>query len=149
MHKIYSYSNFEMNKFVVLALQGAVAFALTDYIGFDKPLEGKSYPGNDTYHDLVTLPPYEDLLEDPETIQALMESQGVTDIDYVEVTGPMSGGSIKDNYKGYIHWTDGSETKIVIKGDRPTALGSMKFRDCLCKLLRSIRVDRPSLHLWA
>jgi hypothetical protein len=53
--------------------------------------------------DLVSLPPFQDMIENPILIKNLLEQQGVTGIEFIEPTGKIGGGSNHDtNYKGYI-----------------------------------------------
>ena len=61
-----------------------------------------------TGSDLVSLPPFMDMINDPSLLKDLLEQQGVTGVDYVEPTGPLGGGTADNNYKGYIHWLDGT-----------------------------------------
>ena len=72
-----------------------------------------------------------DYINDPTLLKALMEQQGVQNIDYVEPTGPLSGGSQGNNYEGYIHWLDGTETKVQIKGSRDTDTPPTSYRESL------------------
>ena len=81
--------------------------------------------------DLVALRPFMDYIEDPSLLKALMEEQGVTGVDYVEPTDPMTGGTADNNYKGYIHWTDGTQTKVQIKGSRSEERKPAAFREPL------------------
>ena len=53
-----------------------------------------------------------DYINDPELLLALMESQGLTGVESVQPDGPLGGGTADNNYKGYIHWTDGTKTKV-------------------------------------
>lgn len=60
-----------------------------------------------------------------------MVQQGMTDVDSVEITGQMSGGTSANNYKGYIHWTDGTETKVLVKGRRAGETVTASYRESL------------------
>ena len=84
-----------------------------------------------TGSDLVSLPPFMDMMNDPQLIKDLMEQQGVTGIDYVEPTGPLGGGTSDNNYKGYIHWLDGTSTKVQIKGSRSADKPPTSYREAL------------------
>jgi len=81
--------------------------------------------------DLVTLPPFEDLVANPDLIKDLMIEQGVEGVASVEVTGAMSGGTSDHNDKGYIHWTDGTSTKVIIKGSRTGESKPTSYRESL------------------
>lgn len=85
-------------------------------------------PGDDD-SDLVTLAPFMDYINDPTLLQALMEQQGVQNISSVEPTGPLGGGTADNNYKGYIHWLDGTQTKVQIKGSRTGDPAPASYRE--------------------
>ncbi len=84
-----------------------------------------------TGDDLISLPPFMDMMDDPSLLQAIMEQQGVTGIDHIEPTGPLGGGTADNNYKGYIHWTDGTQTKVQMKGSRSTDKAPTSYREAL------------------
>lgn len=79
--------------------------------------------------DLVKLWPFMDYIEDPDLLKQLMEQQGVEYILYVEPTSPMSGGTAINNYKGFIHWLDGTQTKVQIKGSAYPVHPPSSFRE--------------------
>jgi hypothetical protein len=60
------------------------------------------YQINDTQiptgSDLVSLPSFEELLNNPNLIKNFMEQQGTTGVDYIEPTGPLGGGTLAQNY---------------------------------------------------
>jgi hypothetical protein len=87
--------------------------------------------GRKTGDDLVTLPPFMDMINDPTLIKDLMIQQGVTGVESVEPTGPMSGGTSDNNYKGYVHWTDGTSSKVIIKGSRTGEDAPTSYRESL------------------
>ena len=60
-----------------------------------------------------------------------MEQQGVQNISSVEPVGPLSGGSADNNYYGYIHWLDGTQTKVQIKGSATRDHGTTAYRESL------------------
>jgi len=65
--------------------------------------------------DLVHLHSFDEMMANPTLIKELMESQGVTGIDYVDPIGPTCPPDdcpYDQNYKGYIYWTDRTETKV-------------------------------------
>ena len=84
-----------------------------------------------TGSDLVSLPPFMDMINDPSLIKDLLEQQGVTGVDFVEPTGPLGGGTAGNNYKGYIHWLDGTQTKVQIKGSRDEDVAPTSYREAL------------------
>jgi hypothetical protein len=86
---------------------------------------------DDQDSDLVTLQPFMDYINDPTLLQALMEQQGVENIESIEPTGPLGGGTADNNYKGYIHWTDGTETKVQIKGAKTGDVPPASYRESL------------------
>lgn len=43
----------------------------------------------------------------------------------------MSGGTTSNNYKAYIHWTNGTETKVLLKGRRPYETATTSYRESL------------------
>jgi len=43
----------------------------------------------------------------------------------------MSGGTSDNNYKGYIHWIDGTSTKVIIKGTRTGEKAPTSYRESL------------------
>ena len=43
----------------------------------------------------------------------------------------MGGGSTEHNEKGYIHWTDGTSTKVQIKGSREVPNPPATYREAL------------------
>ena len=63
--------------------------ALSDYHRAE-PITTDVTPTGD---DLISLPPFMDLINDPSQIKDILEEQGVTGIDYVEPTGPLGGGT--------------------------------------------------------
>ena len=65
-----------------------------------------------TGSDLVTLYPFIDYIKDPKLLTALMVQQGITGVESVEPTGALGGGTADNNYKGFIHWSDGAKTKV-------------------------------------
>ena len=88
-------------------------------------------PNKKTGDDLVTLPEFADMIADPKLIYDLMIQQGVENVDFVEPTSPMSGGTSDNNYKGYIHWLDGTKTKVIIKGSRSGEKPPTSYRESL------------------
>jgi len=73
-----------------------------------------------------------DYIDDPSKLKDLMEQQGVENIDYFESDGPLSGGTADNNYKGYIHWTNGTETtKVQVKGSRTSDAPPTSYREPL------------------
>lgn len=81
--------------------------------------------------DLVSLEPYANYIADPSKITALLEQQGVQGVDSVEVGEPLGGGTSTAKYTGYIHWIDGTQTKVVIKGRRPGEFATASYRESL------------------
>jgi hypothetical protein len=71
------------------------------------------------------------MINDPSLIKDLMEQQGLTGVDFVEPTGPLGGGTSDNNYKGYIHWLDGTKTKVQIKGSRSQDVAPTSYREAL------------------
>ena len=94
--------------------------------------------------DLVSLLPYIDYINDPTKIKTLMEQQGVENVDSVEIDGPMSGGTSTNNYKAYIHWTDGTQTKCLVKGRRDYEAATASYRESLFYSRISDSVDSYS-----
>lgn len=43
----------------------------------------------------------------------------------------MSGGTSTNNYKAYINWTDGTQTKVLMKGRRPYEAATASYRESL------------------
>ena len=81
--------------------------------------------------DLVTLQPFNDYIADPSLIVAIMVEQGIDNVESVEIDGQIGGGTSPNNYKGYINWTDGTQTKVVIKGRRPYEFATASYRESL------------------
>ena len=58
--------------------------------------------------DFVSLQLFMNYINDPSLLTNLMVEQGLTGVDYVEPIRPIFGGSADNNYKGKIHWSDGT-----------------------------------------
>ena len=72
-----------------------------------------------------------DYIDDPTQLVTLMTSQGVENIDYIDGLEPLGGGTADNNYKGYIHWTDGTESKVQVKGSRTGDPAPASYREQL------------------
>lgn len=82
--------------------------------------------------DLVTLQPFMDYIDDTTLLVALMESQGVENIEAINQTSPLSGGTAGNNYEGYIYWNNGTDpSKVQIKGSRDSDPIPASYRESL------------------
>jgi len=86
---------------------------------------------NDEGDDIVPLNTFDFYVNNPDQLQALMEQQGVQNIDYVDPTGPLGGGTADNNWKGYIYWLDGTNTEVQIKGNATRDFPPVSYRESL------------------
>jgi len=86
---------------------------------------------NDDDSDIVTLQPFMDYINTPELLVALMHDQGQEEVAEVIDLEPLGGGSQDNNYKGYIVWNNGTETKVQVKGSRSSDTPPASYREAL------------------
>lgn len=60
-----------------------------------------------------------------------MEEQGVENIESIEIGEQQGDEKSPNQYQGYIHWTDGTKTKVLIKGRRPKEFATASYRESL------------------
>ena len=80
---------------------------------------------------MVTLLPFQDYIDDPSLIVALMTDQGVEDVADITDLSPLGGGTSDNNYKGYLQWTNGTSTKVQVKGTRSGETPPTSYRESL------------------
>lgn len=80
----------------------------------------------------MALPTWDEMIADPDLMVQIMETQGFSNVTSITDIEPISDkGSTGHNYKGYINWDDGTQTKVEIKGGKLTEPGASRYREAL------------------
>ena len=80
---------------------------------------------------MIDLPSWAAMMNDPTLIVGVMYNLGFDNVTSISDIEPLSGGATAENTKAYINWTDGTQTKVQIKGNKVIEEGTTRYREAL------------------